>query len=68
MVARSNKRYREIYRWVWYVLEDEESDKGTGRKSKVEQNTSKTIDSSNSQLYNQVTISSRKGYNHGILQ
>jgi len=50
------------------VLEDEKSDRGTGRKSKVEQDTRKTIDSSNSQLYNQVAISSREGYNRGILQ
>jgi len=58
LVARSDERYRKIYRWLWYVLENEELDRGTSREIEVEWDTRKVINILDGRLYNQVTISS----------
>ena len=42
------------------MSEDEESDRGDGRKVEVEQSVRETIGSSNSRLYHEVTGSSRE--------
>ena len=56
LVARSNKKYRKIYIWLWFMLENEEWDKDTIRE--VEWGTGETIDISDSRFYHKVTVSS----------
>ena len=51
LVARSDKRCREIYRQLKYVLEDEELDRGTSREAEVEWGTGEAVNISNSWLY-----------------
>ena len=53
---------------MWFVLEDEELDRGNGRKVEVKWSTEKTIDSSNDRLYYEVTSSSWEKHDHGGLQ
>ena len=52
LVAWSNKRCKKIYRWLWYVLEDEELNRDTSGKAEVEWDTRKAMDTLNSRLYN----------------
>jgi len=33
LVAKSNKEYREIYRWLWLVLENKELYKTTNKET-----------------------------------
>ena len=33
LVAKSNKGYRKIYGWVWYMLEDKELYRSTSRET-----------------------------------
>ena len=43
---------------VWYMSKDEKLDKDTNRKAKVEQSTREAVNTLDSWLYNQVTVSS----------
>jgi len=67
-VARSDKWYRKIYRQLWYISENKESDGDISEKAKVKWSSRETVDLFDGWLYNQVTVSSRKGYNLGSLQ
>jgi len=44
LIARNNKRYRKIYREIWYMSEDEESNWGTSREADIEWGTRKAMD------------------------
>ena len=51
LVARGDKRYIKICRWIWYVLKDEELDKDTSREVDSEWGFRKTINISDSWLH-----------------
>jgi len=42
-VARSNKGCREVYRWVWYMLENEELYRSTSKETDGEWGTREAI-------------------------
>ena len=60
LVARCDKRCREICKWIQHVSKNEKLDKDISKKVEVEWNTRETIDTSNGRLYHEVTISSMK--------
>ena len=67
LVAKSNKRCREICRRVLHMLTDKEQDRENSREVQVEQSTGKAMNSSNSRLYHKVTNSSWEECNPGSL-
>ena len=68
LVARDYKRCRKIYRQIWYISKNKESDRNTSRKFDSKWSTRKAIDIFNSRLYYKVAISSWERCNSGSLQ
>ena len=67
LVARSNKRYNKIYRWIWHVLENKKFNRNTSREVDSKWIFRNAMDIFNSRLYHKVTISSRKKYDFGSM-
>ena len=68
LVAKSNKGCRKICRWVWYMLKNEEPYGNTSRKTNGQWDAEKAIDTSNSWIYHNITVSSREWCNIGSMQ
>ena len=62
LVARNDKKCWKIHERMWLMSENEEQAGGTSGKIKVEWDTGKTIDVSNSKLHYKVASNSREGY------
>ena len=63
LVARSSKRYEIICGRIWHMFADEEQNRGTSRKAKIEWYTWENMDISDGRLYYKVAISRWKRYN-----
>lgn len=53
LVARSDKEYRKVYRWVWFVLKYKELYRSISRKTNDKQDTKETMDISDSWFLSQ---------------
>ena len=56
LVARNNKEYEEVYRWMWYVPEDEKLYRSTSGKTNGEWGVWETVDIFNDRFYHKVAI------------
>ena len=57
----SDKRCRKIYRWLWYMSKNEESDRSISGEVEVEWSIRKTANISNDIFHHKVAVGSWKG-------